>query len=156
MYVHPIPPHKLYILNYTNPQAEDAKRLVDLDSEERQRIEKMALVAAGGGPAAEALTPEERERGRGIVANLKDWSLYGLTPAKDEYRSRWDKEGGADVVIEGPQTKWLPTRDGRRSEGDTEVPEPGKFEARAVEHASGKEAVQGRGVFAGVLSFFGR
>jgi len=143
-------------VSFPPQQAEDAKRLADLDPPERQQIEKQALIAAGGGTAAAALTPQERERGKGIVANLKDWSIYGLTPAKDEYRDRWDKEGGADVVMEGAQTKWLPTKEGRVAEGYVEdVPEPGKTEVRAAEHA-GKEIVQGKGMWAGVLSWFGR
>ncbi|KAF8451322.1 hypothetical protein BGX38DRAFT_1184188 [Terfezia claveryi] len=137
--------------------AEEAKRLTQLDPTERQQIEKKALIAAGGGPAAAALTPEEREQGRGIVANLKDWSVYGLTPAKDEYCSRWNKDGGADVVMEGRQTKWLPTKEGRLAEGYVvDVPEPGKTEVRVAEHRTGKEVVQGRGMWAGVLSWFGR
>ena len=80
-----------------------------------------------------------------------------MTPAKDEYRDRWDKEGGADVVIEGTQTKWLPTKEGRVAEGYVaDVPEPGKTEVRAEEHRTGKVVVLGRGVWAGVLSWFGR
>ncbi|KAI5794282.1 hypothetical protein DFH27DRAFT_602296 [Peziza echinospora] len=137
--------------------AEEAKRLKDLDTATRLEIEKKALIAAGDGAAAEALTPEEIARGKGIVANLKGWALAGLTPVEEEYKSRFDKEGGADVVIEGAQTKWLPTKEGRVAEGSPLVPEPGKFEERREEKLGGGEGKpQGRGVMAGVMSWFGR
>ncbi|KAF8466387.1 cytochrome oxidase c assembly-domain-containing protein [Kalaharituber pfeilii] len=144
----------LYNRRLKKQYAEEAKRVQQLEASERQQVEKMALIAAGGGPAAEALTPEERERGRGLVANFKSWALAGLTPASEEYKSRYHKDGGEEVVIDGPQTKWLPTKEGRTAENCTQVPEPGKAEQRMQEKAGGER--QGRSLFSGVTSWFGR
>ena len=75
-------------------------------------------------------------------------ALSGLTPPSEEYKTR------ADVVVDGPQTNFLPTNDGRVAEGMTTVPEPGKTEARVVEKMGGE--AQGKGKMAYVMSWFGR